>query len=143
MNLTNEVQNLHNNYKNIKKAIIGRGGEISATAGLVEMPENIFNIPADTSIASYEDSSIAYKKTVPVNAEEYALVKSLGGMSYKLGNNNLCSGDGVYTFTNEEHVNIPLGTYKAGHYYISANVSLSGVFDYYLEGAGENVANIS
>ncbi len=69
-----------------KKAILGRGGEISSDAGIADLPEAIFNIPADSSLAFYEDEEIAYKKAVPSGAEEYALLKSVGGMTYKCNN---------------------------------------------------------
>lgn len=69
-----------------KKAILGRGGEISSDAGIEALPEAIFNIPADTSLSFYEDEETAYEKAVPSGAEEYALLKSVGGMSYKSNN---------------------------------------------------------
>lgn len=70
----------------VRKAILWRGGEISTTAGLDEMPEAIMNIPADSSLAFQTDEAIAYKKMVPSNAEEYALLSRLGGMTYKSKN---------------------------------------------------------
>lgn len=69
-----------------KKAIIGRGGDISSDAGLEDLPNAILNIPADASLAHYTDNGIAYRKSVPVGAEKYALLKSVGGMTYKCKN---------------------------------------------------------
>ena len=69
-----------------KKAIIGRGGNISSEAGLEDLPQAIFNIPADASLAHYTDEGIAYRKNVPAGAEKYALLKSVGGMTYKCKN---------------------------------------------------------
>ena len=69
-----------------KKAIIGRGGEIASDAGIEALSEAIFNIPADASLAHYTDDEIAYQKNVPTGAEEYALLKSVGGMTYKSNN---------------------------------------------------------
>lgn len=69
-----------------KKAIIGRGGTISSDAGIEDLPDAIFNIPADASLAHYTDDDIAYRKNVPVGSAEYALLKSVGGMTYKSNN---------------------------------------------------------
>ena len=81
-NLNETITNLNE----IRKAISGRGGEIDISAGLADCPDAIFNIPADTSLAFQEDSTSAYRKLVPVKAEEYALIKKIGGMSYKCNN---------------------------------------------------------
>lgn len=83
MSIKSELNNTKHYLMESRKAILGRGGEISLTAGLKDLPEAVWSIPADTSLAFQEDSEIAYEKIVPVGAEEYALVKRLGGMSYK------------------------------------------------------------
>ena len=86
MSLKSATEKLKRNLRASRKAILGRGGEISATAGLKDLPEAIFNIPVDTSLAFYEDSEVAYRKTVPDKVEEFAMLKKLGGMTYKCKN---------------------------------------------------------
>jgi hypothetical protein len=134
MSIRSELNNTKHYLRESRKAILGRGGEISEKAGLKDIPEAVWSIPADASLAFREDSEVAYEKVVPVGAEEYALVKSLGGMSYKLGNNNLCSGDGVYTYDDESHTQtIYLGFYEAGEYFMSFdNSTLQNCGDHYL-----------
>lgn len=83
MSIKSELAKTASHLRSTRKAILGRGGEISATAGMKDLPEAIFNIPADTSLAFYEDSEVAYEKHVPANAEEYAMIKQIGGMCYK------------------------------------------------------------
>jgi hypothetical protein len=83
MSIKSELNNTKHYLRESRKAILGRGGEISEKAGLKDIPEAVWSIPADTSLAFREDSEVAYEKVVPVGAEEYALVKSLGGMTYK------------------------------------------------------------
>lgn len=86
MSLYSATENLKRNLRASRKAIIGRGGEVSATAGLKDLPKAIFDIPADASLAFYEDSEVKYRKIVPEKSEEYAMVKALGGMTYKSKN---------------------------------------------------------
>ncbi|MBP3573853.1 MAG: hypothetical protein J6J71_04525 [Prevotella sp.] len=69
-----------------RKAILGRGGEISATAGLKDLPKAIYNIPADASLSFVTDEEVAYEKTVPANACPYAQLNKVGGMTYKCNN---------------------------------------------------------
>ena len=97
MSIRSELNNSKLHIENEKKAIIARGGEISLSAGLKDVPLSIFNIPADASLNFQEDNSIAYEKAVPSNAKEYALVKSIGGMTYK--SNNLFDASVVPTGT--------------------------------------------
>lgn len=86
MSIKSELAKTADNLRRTRKAILGRGGEISETAGLKDLPEAIFNIPADTSLAFYTDEETAYEKVVPSNAEEYALLNRVGGMTYKCNN---------------------------------------------------------
>lgn len=95
MSIKSELEKTAENLRRTRKAILDRGGNITATAGLKDLPEAILNIPADTSLAFLIDEETAYEKTVPENAEEYALLKSVGGMSYKC--NNLFDKNAPYT----------------------------------------------
>lgn len=82
-----ELLNDSNKYAlEAKKSVLGRGGEISLSAGLEDLPDAIRNIPVGSSLAIKEDSTVAYRKIVPIKAEEYALVKKIGGLSYKCNN---------------------------------------------------------
>jgi hypothetical protein len=87
--LTTEVEKLEENLRQTRKAILGRGGEISATAGMQDFPSVIFNIPADASLAYYTDDTTAYRKIVPSAAEEYTPIQSVGGMTRKVVSPNL------------------------------------------------------
>lgn len=108
MDFKAELEKTASYLRTTRKAIIGRGGEISATAGLKDLPLAIFNIPADASLAFYEDSTSAYKKTVPTNVAEYALIKKIGGRSYttvNLFNPKIATFETTYTdwYWNEEY----------------------------------------
>ena len=82
-NQKTETDNAKKYLRNARKAILGRGGEISPTAGLKDLPEAIYKIPADASLAFQSDDTVAYRKIVPATAEEYAQIAKIGGMTYK------------------------------------------------------------
>lgn len=86
MSLIGEINNLKENLQRSKIAIIGRGGEISKTAGLKDLANALYNIPADTSLSFVTDEEIAYQKTAPKNSLPYAQIKKIGGMCYKSKN---------------------------------------------------------
>ena len=121
MSVKTELDKIVSNLRDARKAILGRGGEISSTAGLKDLPNAIFNIPADASLAFQEDSSLAYEKIVPSNAEEYAAVMKIGGLS--MPNNNLCIADGYHEIKDEWVYNIDLGELEAGEYYFKTEGS--------------------
>ena len=82
-NLQKETASL---WRKGRNAIIGRGGKISPTAGLRDLPEAIYSIPADASLAFYTDEETQYRKIVPEKSQEFAMVKKIGGMTYKSKN---------------------------------------------------------
>mgnify|MGYP003542331312 FL=1 len=86
MSIKSELDKTASYLRRARQSIIGRGGEISLNAGLKDLPQAIFNIPADNSLSYYTDEEIAYQKIVPEGAEEYALLKKVGGMTYKCNN---------------------------------------------------------
>lgn len=86
MSIKSELDNTKYYLKESRKAILGRGGEISLSAGFKDLPEAIFNIPADSSLAFQTDDSVAYEKSVPSDVEDYALISKIGGMSYRTNN---------------------------------------------------------
>jgi hypothetical protein len=86
MSFKSELNRTVSLLRTARNAILGRGGEISATAGLKDLPNAIFNIPADASLAFQTDDDIAFRKIVPVGAEEYAQITRIGGMTYKSKN---------------------------------------------------------
>lgn len=109
MSIKSELTNTASYLRSARNAIAGRGGEISATAGLKDLPMAIFNIPADSSLGFYSDNTIAYKKTTLANAKEKILLNEIGGMTYKsnqilpTGYWELADTSGTYggmTFTN-------------------------------------------
>lgn len=109
MSIKSELTKTASYLRSARKAIAGRGGEISATAGLKDLPTAIFNIPADSSLGFYSDNTVAYKKTTLANAKENILLNEIGGMTYKsnqllpTGYWDIASKSGTYggvTFTN-------------------------------------------
>lgn len=83
MSFTSELNNTVKYLKRIRTAVLARGGDISVTAGLDVVPDAVYDIPADASLGFVNDSSIAYQKETPQNAQPYAKLQRLGGMSYK------------------------------------------------------------
>lgn len=100
MSIKSELNNTKNNLRSVRKSILARGGEIAINAGLKDLPEAIYKIPADASLAFQTDDSVAYEKIVPSGTEEYAQVAKVGGMTYK--SNNLCK----IMYVNDSEVNI-------------------------------------
>lgn len=86
MSIKSEVAKTASYLRSARKAILGRGGEISLTAGLKDLPNAIYKIPPDASLAYQTDDSVAYQKIVPSGAEEFAQVSKIGGMTYKCKN---------------------------------------------------------
>lgn len=86
MSIKSEIAKSASYLRSARKAILGRGGEISLTAGLKDLPDAIYKIPADASLAYQVDDSVAYRKIVPSGAEEFAQVNKIGGMTYKSKN---------------------------------------------------------
>jgi hypothetical protein len=86
MSIRGELNKSADYLRNARKAILDRGGEISLTAGLKDLPEAIYKIPADASLAFQSDDSVAYRKIVPATAEEYAQIAKIGGMTHKSKN---------------------------------------------------------
>lgn len=72
--------------RNARNAVIGRGGEISATAGFKDLPDAITNIPNDQTLAWQTVESNAKRVTVPNGVLPMAQIKKIGGMSYKCNN---------------------------------------------------------
>ena len=103
MSILNELEKTKAYLRNARKAVLGRGGEISETAGLKDLPSAIFNIPADASLAYYTDDTSAYKKTVPSGAEDYAQLKSVGGMTRESISPNILEGAGANGFIFNGH----------------------------------------
>lgn len=83
MSIKSETAKTKEYLRRSRNAIIGRGGEISTTAGLMDLPEAITNIPNDLSLAYYIDNDLAYRKTVPAGTCKYAYINSIGGMTFK------------------------------------------------------------
>lgn len=69
--------------RNARNAVIGRGGEISATAGFKDLSEAITNIPNDQTLAWQTVESNSKRVTVPSGVLPMAQIKKIGGMSYK------------------------------------------------------------
>lgn len=113
-----ERQNQKISIERSKQAILGRGGEISADAKIEDLPSAIFNIPVDASLGFYEDSETAYQKIVLKGAEDYALLKQLGGMTYKCNN--------LIPFPYKRNNNVIEAGYTKTNYGITYTVNADG-----------------
>lgn len=127
MSIKSELNKAVTHFKDTKKAIIGRGGTLSPNAGFKDLPAAIWNIPINDSLTFLEVEEVSYSQVVPSDVEKNAIVKSLGGMSYRLGNNNMCAEDGEYTLNEADNFSISLGVLEKGTYYFSFVNSLSGI----------------
>lgn len=84
MSIRSELENSRHYLRDTRNAIVGRGGEIAPTAGLKDLAQAVYSIPADASLSYQTDSSTAYSKTVPSGASKYAMLSQLGGMTQKV-----------------------------------------------------------
>lgn len=109
MSIKSELTKTASYLRSARKAILGRGGEISTTAGLKDFSDAIYKIPADASLAYQVDDSVAYQKIVPSGAEEYAQIAKVGGMTYK-NNLNVLKITNTYDTLNEDG-SITVATY--------------------------------
>jgi hypothetical protein len=69
--------------RDARRAITGRGGEISPTAGLKDFADAIYNIPADNAITTVEKNEVAKSVIVPANSTKYAYLAEFGGMTHR------------------------------------------------------------
>ena len=86
MALKTNAEKIRQGYINACNAVLGRGGSIASGAPIGDLAEAIINIPHDTTLAYHEVNSTAYRTLVPQNAEPYARINKIGGMSYKTRN---------------------------------------------------------
>lgn len=114
MNIKSEIDKTIAHLRDTRMAIWGKGGDINLTCGLKDLPNAIWSIPADASLAFQVDNSIAYEKIVPAKAEEYAYVSKIGGLTTQ--ENNLCFADGHYELKDEFIFEVDLGELEAGEY---------------------------
>lgn len=90
------LNNLTEDMRYGRRAILWRGGEISATAGFREIVTKIPSLPTSISIGTVEDDSRSIYKYVPVDSIEYCYLKSIGGMTYKCENLMPFPYEGIY-----------------------------------------------
>jgi hypothetical protein len=86
MSIGKQIEAMGENLRASRKAIIGRGGEISETAGLKDLPMAIYNIPNEISLTYIEDDGVAYRRGAPIGAKSAALIKGVGGMTRRCEN---------------------------------------------------------
>ena len=79
-----------------RNAVISRGGTISPTAGLIDLPEAILNVPQDASVAFHVNDAVSYRKSVPSGATGLAYLNSIGGMTYKIPDTFVATVTEVY-----------------------------------------------
>lgn len=86
MSIKSELNKTASLLQGVKKAIIGRGGNLTLNSGFKDLPEAIWNIPSNDSLSYLDVSEIAYMQTVPSDVENSALISQVGGMTYKSNN---------------------------------------------------------
>ena len=89
MDIANGLTNLMGDLHECRRAITYRGGEISATAGFKEVADKIASLPTSSSIGTVVDDTASALKVVPQDSTKYCYLKSIGGMTYKVTNENL------------------------------------------------------
>lgn len=118
MSIKSELTKTASYLRNARNAIIGRGGEISLTAGLKDLSDAIYAIPSDAALVYQTEESVAYRKSVPTDVLNFAKVRKVGGMSYKTKN---LVDVGTVTFSVYKYVDVFLPATKK--YYISTLIT--------------------
>lgn len=83
MSLVSEIKNSIRHLKDSRKAVSAVGGDISNAAGLKDLPRGIRTITANLSLGYFVSEETKFTTHVPKNVEEFALIKKVGGMTYK------------------------------------------------------------
>ena len=86
MSIKSELNKTASLLQSTKKAIIGRGGNLTINAGFKDLPEAIFNIPSNDSLSFIEANTVSYVQCIPSDVGKNALINKVGGMSYKTVN---------------------------------------------------------
>lgn len=118
MSIKSELTKTASYLRNARNAIIGRGGEISLTAGLKDLSDAIYNIPSDAALVYQTEESVAYRKSVPTDVLNFAKVSKVGGMSYK-SKNLVNIGTVMFSVYKKFDVFLP----AAKRYYISTIIT--------------------
>lgn len=84
MSVIDAIEKLKPSLRHTRYAINGRGGEISDTAGMKDLRDAIFNIPADNAITTVTVEEIGLGGEIPENTTGYAYIAEFGGMCHKL-----------------------------------------------------------
>lgn len=129
MSIKGELTKTASYLQSARKAILFRGGEISPTAGLKDLPDAIYKIPADASLAYQVDDGVAYSKIVPVGAKKFAQVNKIGGRTYYDSNNLLTY---PYFHTTKNHKGIKFTDNGDGSITINGMNDGTGMSSFYL-----------
>ena len=104
------AQIIKQSYIDACNAVIERGGTVPSGMGILGLADKIANIPQEVSLGYHEANSESYISDVPLNAEGYARIKRIGGMSYKCSNHFDILGVG---YTTSKHFNPTTGVEEA------------------------------
>ena len=121
-----KAEAIREGYVSACEAVLNRGGEIAEGAGIDSLPLAIRSIPRDAGLAYYTDAPDAYRVTVPLNAEEYAKITHLGGMTYKDGNTLIPT---KVTELRSEGANLIPCPYNSGESYSQSGVTFTQLPD--------------
>lgn len=110
-------KNLIDSLRRDRNAIIGRGGDISPTAGFRDLERAIYNIPADNALTTITYEDVGLGISVPENTTGYAYIAEIGGMTYK------CKQLIPYPYSNSDKTSDGV-TYTVGK---DGGISVSGV----------------
>ena len=94
--MKSELEKTKEYLRQTRNAVISRGGTISPTAGLIDLPEAILGVPQDASVAFHVNDAVSYRKSVPSGATGLAYLNSIGGMTYKIPDTFVATVTEVY-----------------------------------------------
>lgn len=114
MSLKTHAETIKQGYINACNAVLNRGGEIENGANITALPDAIRNMSLDAGLAYQSVEGNHYRFTIPENAEPYARVDKIGGMTYQ---HNTTLDATKVTALKSEGENMITFPYKAGFKY--------------------------
>lgn len=84
MSIAEQLSKTAQNLSNARQTILLKGGSVGDTPAFDNLASEIESIPSgDSNYVLVDDTDTAYRKTILAGADQYAKLKSLGGMTYK------------------------------------------------------------
>jgi len=112
--IADKLARCFHSLRSARKAILGRGGEISTTAGLKDIADAVWNLPTDAALGYITDDIGTYEKITPARAMPYALIKSIGGATIDGADTTECAK--VTALESRSAQILPFDSYKGVKY---------------------------